>query len=116
MTLRENIDLYPPGAFSRTWTVYSDAARSVPQDLTGWGARAQVRTDVTPDGLLLGEFGITISGSTVTITASGAVVMSWLAGWRRRGGAWDLVLVAPDGSLYPPLVGGRATIHPNVSM
>jgi hypothetical protein len=115
MMLRENLDLYPPGGFGRTWTVYADTAKTVPQDLTGWSARAQVRTAPAPGGQLLAEFSVALVGAAVTVTATGAQVAGWAASWRHEDGVWDLVLVDPGGTARSPLVGGRATLHTYVS-
>lgn len=115
MMLRENLELYPPGGFARTWTVYTDAARTITQDLTGWTARAQVRTAPAPTGELLANLTTAVVGATVTVSATGAQVAGWAASWRREDGVWDLVLVDPGGIARSPLVGGRATLHTYVS-
>ena len=113
--LRENLDLYPPGGVARTWTVYTDAARTVTQDLTGWTARAQVRTAPAPTGELLADLTTAVVGSAVTVSATGAQLVAWSTSWRCAEGVWDLVLVDPGGAPRPPLVGGLAVMHSYVS-
>lgn len=87
-----DLDVYAGDDRSFTFPVLDSAGNPFP--MTGWGARAQVRT--APGGALLHEW--STSGGNATVS-DGTVVLDVAdsEGWTFRGGVYDLQLIDPDG-------------------
>lgn len=85
-----------------------------PADLTGWSARAQVRTKVG-DSTVLYEWSsdggnIEVGNGRAILTVPPAVSSAWT--WRK--GVYDLELTSPSGDVIRP-VGGGVRVDPEVT-
>ena len=96
------LDLYRGDSYVWLFTVWADAAKTVPADLTDVVARAEVRT--APGGTLLLELPCVIDGNEITMELPAD---AWGTDTARKG-SWDLELTYPDGPVRTILAGSVA--------
>lgn len=99
-----------------TVTVYADAAQTVPQVITGWTAKMQIR-DV-PGGSILAD-----SASSITLTINGPagqvtvhIAASITSGFTWTQGQYDLYVMGPSNIPTKCVVFGDATVHPRITV
>lgn len=103
-----NLALYRGDTYSWTIKVWQDAAHTVPTDLTGATAKAEIR-DRTG--------GTTIVPLTCTLTPPNTIVMKLAtAQWTGMppAGVWDLQITYADGTVTTVLA-GSVTVTPDVT-
>src|SRR5262245_38286331 len=91
------------------WIVrcWDDAAHTMPTDLTGATARAQLRD--APDGALITSPVCTLDANAITLVLAPDITATMPAyGW------WDVELVQASGDVYT-LVRGTVTVTPDIT-
>lgn len=92
--------IYRGDTYTWQFTLWQDAGRTQPADLTGVTARAQIRN--VPAGNLLANFTCTVQLPNVIIMQLDTANSLNLTA---SGGAWDLQLTYTDGSVITVLMG-----------
>lgn len=101
-----NLQLFRDRSFSRT-ILFTDSVTGLPLDFTNWTGQAQIQENLPPlSANLLGAFLVTLGGSQgsvkLTMTPAATLALNLEAG---TSAYWDLVLIDPDGNLWPYLAG-----------
>ena len=94
-----------------TFTLWADADKTVPVDLTGFTGRGEARTRL--GGTLLASIQVTVAGNVVTLTIPATASEGW--GPRQTAGVFDAELVPADPDATVRLCSGVLAISPNVT-
>jgi hypothetical protein len=100
--------LYRGDTYAWQFRIWSDAAQTVPVDLTGAVAKSEIRDK--PAGTVILDL-------EAVITLPNSIELSLdAADWTTlpAAGVWDLQLTFPDGTVRTP-VGGKVTTYPDVT-
>ena len=111
--------LYRGDSYAWTFRVWQDAAMTIPEDLTGFTAAAQVRDK--PGGTSVMDLACAITtaaGETVPNVVNVTLDASdWPAGALQVGAAaWDLQLTGATGEPVITIVAGAVTITQDVTV
>lgn len=94
-----NLDVYRGDSYRWTFTIWANAGASVPFDLTGAVAKAEIRSK--PGAPVLATLACTVTQPNTIDAALDAVQSATLAGT----GVWDLQLTFPDSSVKTVVAG-----------
>ena len=92
--------LYRGDSYAWTFVLWADADKTVPVDLTGVTVKAEIRDK--PGGTLITPLALTVTLPNTIDAALDAASSALLAA---SGGAWDLQLTYPDGTVATVLAG-----------
>lgn len=118
MAAKINLTIEQGATFMKrlTWTTGPSVEAATPKDLTGYTARAQIRSRAGSPTILLAftteNGGITLGGTAGTIDFLATDEQT--AALRATRAHYDLEMVAPDGSVRR-LTYGTVTIDPEVT-
>jgi hypothetical protein len=102
------LNVYRGDTYAWQFRVWSDAAGTIPADLTGVLVAAEIRDK--PGGTLILTLAPTITGNVIDLPLSAAVCRTLPA-----QGAWDLQLTFPSGHVHT-IVAGRVMARADVTL
>ena len=113
MSLRTDDLVIPQGA---TWEIHWPVLNldGTPMDLTSWGVRAQIRTNVNADTVLYewnstaGNVSLLAGDVVLSVSASDSSAWDWSVG------VYDVELFQPDGTVIR-LTQGQVTVDKEVT-
>jgi hypothetical protein len=110
-----NLEFYQGDTFSRSFRLWTDSAHTVPRNLAGYTAKAQLRLQAAPTADLLAEFTAQISGSPTANTITISLSSAQTSGIVQTSGWYDVQI--KDGSNnVETLVRGKVTITPEITV
>lgn len=117
-----DLEIYGGGSLDRTFALFQDEAETIPVNLTGYRAIAQIRSSYYPAGTLYATFGTNspYSGITIPTPANGEIVLGTIdrtlldACPQDRTLVWDLFIYVVGG-VELPVLAGNCIVHKYVT-